>query len=208
MSATGARLTTMPQASAYHSPWPLRVRLAVGLWALVWLFLFRPTPKPLTRWRLFLLRCFGARVTGRPFVDASVIVKMPWHLVLEDRATVGVRCEIYNLGPITLRERCTVAQQAYLCAGTHDFSLPNLPLVVGPIEVGADAFVCARAFVLPGVMIGEGAIVGACSVVTKDVAPWTVVAGNPARPVGHRAWARADREPATSPVTPFEEMRR
>jgi putative colanic acid biosynthesis acetyltransferase WcaF len=208
MSTVDARLTTMPQASAYHSPWPLRVRLAVALWALVWLFLFRPTPKPLTRWRLFLLRCFGARITGRPFVDASVIVKMPWNLILEDRATLGVRCEVYNLGRITLRERCTVAQQVYLCAGTHDFSQPNLPLVVGPIEVGADAFVCARAFVMPGVVIGEGAVVGACSVVTKDVPPWTVLAGNPARPVGHRAWARPPLEPATSPVAPLEEMRR
>jgi len=208
MTATASRLTTLPQASAYQSPWPLRVRLAVGLWALVWLLLFRPTPKPLTRWRLWLLRCFGARVTGRPFVDASTIVKMPWNLDIEDRATVGVRSEIYNLGPIRLRERCTVAQQAYLCAGTHDFSQPNLPLVVGPIEVGADAFVCARAFVLPGVVIGEGAIVGACAVVTKDVDPWTVVAGNPARPVGRREWARPPEEPALPPATPFEEMRR
>lgn len=191
MSVPPGRLTTLEQATAYTSPWSLRVRLGIALWAVVWTLLFRPTPKPLTRWRLALLRCFGARVRGRPFVDASARVKMPWNLEIEDRACLGPRSDVYNLGPVILRERSTVAQEAYLCAGTHDFSVPNLPMVIGRIEVGADAFVCARAFVLPGVVIGAGAIVGACSVVSKDVAPWTVVAGNPARPVGRREWKQS-----------------
>jgi putative colanic acid biosynthesis acetyltransferase WcaF len=190
------RLTTLAQASAYDSPWTLRVRLGIALWAIVWRLFFRPTPKPLTRWRLWLLRCFGARVSGRPFVDASAVVKMPWNLQIEDRACLGPRSEVYNLGPVVLHERCTIAQEAYLCAGTHDFSQRHLPLVVGPIEIGADAFVCARAFVLPGVVVGPGALVGACAVVTKDVAPWTVVAGNPAQPIGRREWIGTGEEPA------------
>jgi putative colanic acid biosynthesis acetyltransferase WcaF len=204
MSVPDGRLTTLPQASAYASPWPLRVRLGIALWAVVWRLLFRPTPKPLTRWRLWLLRCFGAKVSGRPFVDASAVIKMPWNLEIEDRACLGPRSEVYNLARVTLRERCTLAQEAYLCAGTHDFSQRHLPLVVGPIVVGADAFVCARAFVLPGIVIGAGAIVGACAVVTKDVTAWTIVAGNPARPVGRREWADSPQES----VKPLEEMHR
>jgi putative colanic acid biosynthesis acetyltransferase WcaF len=204
VSSPEGRLTTLPQASAYDSPWPFRVRLGIALWAVVWRLLFRPTPKPLTRWRLWLLRCFGARVSGRPFVDASAVIKMPWNLDIEDRACLGPRSEVYNLGPVTLRERCTIAQEAYLCAGTHDFARAHLPLKIGPIEIGADAFVCARAFVLPGVTIGAGALIGACAVVTKDVAPWTVVAGNPARAIGRREWAGPRQEPAN----PLEEMHR
>ncbi len=204
MSSPRKRLITLPQATAYTSPWSLRVRLGIVAWAVVWRLLFRPTPKPLTRWRLWLLRCFGARVSGRPFVDASAVVKMPWNLELEDRACMGPRSEVYNLGPVVLRQRSTLAQEAYLCAGTHDFTVPNLPMVVGPIEVGADAFICARAFVLPGVVVGAGAIVGACAVVTTDVEPWTVVAGNPARLIGRRRWAGSSEEVAN----PLEEMRR
>jgi putative colanic acid biosynthesis acetyltransferase WcaF len=194
MSAYAKRLTTLEQASPYHSAWSLGLRLRIGLWAIVWCLLFRPTPKPLYPWRVWLLRRFGCRVTGRPFVAASAIIKMPWNLALEDRACLGPGSEVYNLGPVTLKARCTVAQQAYLCGGTHDFSHASLPLVVGEIVIGEDAFVGARAFVLPGVIVGEGAVVGACAVVTKDVGPWTVVAGNPARVIGQRPWFKRNGE--------------
>lgn len=56
-----------------------------------------------------------------------------------------------------------------------------MPLVYSPITIGAQAWVAAGCFIAPGVSVGEGAVVGAYSVVTKDVPAWTVVAGNPAR---------------------------
>lgn len=186
MNDVEPRLRNFTQATAYASPWSLKVRLGVALWAVTWLLLCRLTPKPLSPWRVLLLRLFGCRVRGRPFVAASAVVKMPWHLTLEDRACLGPESEVYNLAPVTLGARCTVAQQAYLCCGTHDFTRENLPLVTGAIHVGADAFVGARAFVMPGVHVGEGAVVGACAVVTRDVEDWAIVAGNPARPIGVR----------------------
>ena len=80
----------------------------------------------------------------------------------------------------------TVSQEAYLCAGTHDYTDPHMPLVALPIHIGSEAWVCARAFLGPGVTIGEGAIVAACGVVTKDVPAWTIVGGNPARFIKRR----------------------
>ncbi len=186
MSDRSGRLETMEQRDAYSSPWTLATRLKGGAWSVVWCVLFRPTPKPLSPWRVFLLRLFGAKVTGTPFVASSARVRMPWNLTLEDRACIAPAAEIYNLGPCILRARATVTQRAYLCGGTHDLTLPSLPLVTGTIEVGADAFVGAQAMILPGVRVGEGAVVGAGSVVTRDVEPWTIVAGNPARPIGER----------------------
>ena len=160
----------------------------MALWRAVDAVLFRPTPKPLNGWRLWLLRRFGARIEGRPFVNSSAIIRIPWHLTMRDRAALGEHAEVYNLGHVTLGERCTVAQHAYLCTGTHDLSDPVLPLVVGPIEIGADAFIGVRALVLPGVRVGEGAVVGAGSVAARDVPAWTVGAGNPWRPFRERGW--------------------
>lgn len=191
MSEHKSRLSTKDQASAYASPWSLGTRVRLALWAVVWLVLFRPTPKPCAPWRVFLLRLFGATVSGTPFVGASTRIKMPWHLTLEDRACLAGDCEVYNLAPCVIRARATVTQHVYLCAGTHDLTREELPLVTGPIEIGADAFVGAKALILPGVTVGEGAAVGAGSVVTKDVAPWTIVAGNPARTIGRREHPRA-----------------
>lgn len=191
-----SRLTSFRQDSAYVSPWPLRTRILIGLWAITWAIFARPTPGPMNRWRLFLLRLFGCRIAGRPFVSSNAIIKMPWQLTLEDRACLGSKSEVYNLGPVILRARCTVAQQGYLCGGTHDLSLTSLPLTVGPIEIGMDAFIGARAFILPGVMVGEGAVVGACSVVSRDVPDWTIVAGNPAKPIGKRVMNSAGNAPS------------
>lgn len=174
------------QAHRYASPWTLGHRIKTAIWVLVCMVLFRPTPKPCNPWRLLLLKLFGAEIHGTPFVDASCDIKYPWHLTLHDRACIGPRADIYNLGRITLREGCTVAQQVYLCTGTHDLEDIHLPLVTAPIEIGANAFVGVRALVMPGVTIGEGAVVGGGSVVTKSVAPWTIVAGNPAKALKER----------------------
>jgi putative colanic acid biosynthesis acetyltransferase WcaF len=95
--------------------------------------------------------------------------------------------KVYNLGAVTLGDRVTVSQEAYLCAGTHDYTQAWMPLLAPPITLKNDAWVCARAFVGPGVTVGEGAIVGAAAVVTRDVEDWTVVAGNPARPIKPRS---------------------
>jgi putative colanic acid biosynthesis acetyltransferase WcaF len=173
---------TYEQSSPYASPWSTRERLGLLLWSVCWPLFCGWTPKPLNPWRLLWLRLFGAKIDGRPFVHQRARIAQPWRITLHDRACIGDRANLYSLGEIEIHADATVAQEAYLCTGTHDFSSPNRELQTAKITVGAGAFVCARAFVLPGVTIGARAIVGACAVVTKDVADDAKVAGNPARP--------------------------
>jgi len=178
----GVKYTPHPssRASLGASPWTPGVRARLLLWDCAWAILCRWTPKPANPWRLLVLRAFGATIAGTPFVHQRARIQIPWNIALGDRASVGDRANLYSVSRVALGERAVVAQEAYLCAATHDFNDENLPLLSAPIEIGARAFVGARAFILPGVTIGEGAVVGACSVVTRDVPPRAMVKGNPA----------------------------
>lgn len=188
------RLTTFAQESRDKSPWSLKHRLRTLLWSIAWLLLFRPTPRYCYKWRNFLLKCFGCKITGVPFSFNTARIKFPWLLTLEDHASIGDHAIIYNLGPVTLKARSLVAQEVYVCAGTHDLSDPRLPLQVAPIIIGEDVFIGVRALLLPGVEIGPGAVIGAGSVVTKDMPPWTICAGNPCKPLKPRPWPHPQAE--------------
>ena len=155
------------------------------LWMLAWP-LFHLSPRPLFGWRRFLLRCFGARVGRGAHVYPSARIEIPWNLDIGENASIGERVLVYSLGPVVIGPRATVSHNAHLCAGSHDYRSPSLPLLRLPILIGAEAWICAQAFVGPGCEIGEGAVVGGGSVVTGKVEAWTVVAGNPAVFVKHR----------------------
>ena len=122
-----------------------------------------------------------------PFIDGTARIQIPWNLTMQHRGCLGDHTNAYSLGKIEILEGATVAQEAYLCTGTHDFNDPSLQLTTKPITIGINAFVGARAMILPGVRIGERAIVGAMSVVSKDVPDYQIVAGNPAKKIGERA---------------------
>jgi putative colanic acid biosynthesis acetyltransferase WcaF len=133
-----------------------------------------------------LLRLFGAKVGKEVHIYNSAIIYMPWNLKVGDWSSIGEGALIYNLGKITICERATISHRAHLCAGTHDYNDPLLSLLKPPITVGDQAWICTDAFIGPGVMVGSGAVIGARSVVTKDVAPWDIVAGNPAKVIKKR----------------------
>jgi putative colanic acid biosynthesis acetyltransferase WcaF len=83
-------------------------------------------------------------------------------------------------------EGATVAQEAFLCTGTHDLKNSSFQLITKKITIEPNAFVGARAMILPGVSIGKNAVVGAQAVVTKNIQENEIVAGNPARVIGNR----------------------
>jgi|JTFP01.1.fsa_nt_gb putative colanic acid biosynthesis acetyltransferase WcaF len=149
------------------------------LWGLI-KPLFSFSPRPLFGWRAFLLRLFGAKVGRSVHIYNSATIYFPWNLEIGDHSAIGEYAFIYNLGPIIIGNKTTISHWAHLCAGTHDYADPALPLLKPPIVIADQAWICADAFVGPDVTVGEGAIVGARAVVTRDVDPWVIVAGNPA----------------------------
>ncbi|SFS01636.1 acetyltransferase [Yoonia litorea] len=158
--------------------WSHRVQVGRVLWALA-TPLFRFSPRPCWGWRRGLLRCFGAQVGLGVQIHPSVRITMPWNLEIGPEAGIGDRVILYALGRINIGPRTTISQHAHLCAGSHDLALASRPLVKSPITIGADAWVCADAFVGPGVRIGDQAVLGARAVAMKDVPAAHLGVGNP-----------------------------
>jgi len=148
---------------------------------------FRLSPRPLWGWRRWMLRRFGATVGRDVHVFPTVRITIPWNLTLGDGCAIGDRAILYALGPITIGPRATVSQQAHLCAGSHDWRSPEMTLTKPPVTIGAETWICADAFVGPGVTIGARTIVGARGVVMSDVGDDVIVAGNPARLLKRRS---------------------
>jgi putative colanic acid biosynthesis acetyltransferase WcaF len=133
-----------------------------------------------------VIKIFGANLSGMPFIHSTARIQIPRNLTMQHRGCLGERANAYSLGKIKILEGATIAQEAYLCTGTHDFENPTMQLITEEIIIGKNSFIGARAMVLPGVEIGENSIIGAQSVVTKDVPANVIFAGNPARKIGER----------------------
>ena len=186
----------------YRSELSARNRLARAVWTMVWAVFCRLSPRPLHGWRCLWLRLFGARLAGRVAVYPTARVWAPWNLEMADGSALGDWVECYNVDRISLDQDAIVSQYAFLCTASHDISDPGRRLTTAPIHLGRSSWVCAGAFLHPGVTIAEGAVVTARSVVVKNVAAWTVVGGNPARSIKRRVLAGQPNTGAAPPPNP------
>lgn len=164
----------------------LRNRLYRLAWMITWAFLASWTPAPMHRWRMFLVRLFGGKTTRTGGIYPSVRIWSPANFDLGEFAFVGPHVKIYSMAKIILEPYALVSQGAHICAGTHDTEDPNFQLQARPIVIGARAWIAAEAFVGPGVTVGRGAVLGARGCAFRDLEPWTIYAGNPAKPLRPR----------------------
>jgi putative colanic acid biosynthesis acetyltransferase WcaF len=165
---------------------PLRHRLLRLAWAVTWALLASWTPPPLHRWRIFLVNLFGGKVDAGCFLYGSVRIWYPPYLTMARAATLGPGVDCYTMGRIEIGAYAVVSQRAHLCTGTHDIHSASFQIGARPIHIGADAWVAAEAFVGPGVTVGDGAVLGARGAAFRDLEPWTVYQGNPAKAVKSR----------------------
>lgn len=174
------------QNSPFDSPWSISQRIKMIVWEYVWMLLCSWTPKPANGWRLLWLKLFGCTIYGKPFVHQRARIQIPWNLILHDRACLGDRTNAYTLGVIEIFEHATVGQEAYLCTGTHAFNKQSMNLITTKITIGKNVFIGARAFIMPGIIIADNAIIGAGSLVTRNVESNAIMAGNPAKLIKFR----------------------
>jgi putative colanic acid biosynthesis acetyltransferase WcaF len=164
----------------FRNPHSLANKMGRVAWAIVYWTCYRWTPARMGGWwRRWLLSRFGARL-GRAWFHPSVRIWAPWLLKAGDDVYVDRGCYLYNPYGIEIGDRVIISFDSVLCTPTHDYRQPDYPLCGDRIVIEGDSWIAARAFVSPGVTIARGAVVGACSVVTRDVPAWSVVGGNPA----------------------------
>lgn len=164
----------------YREAKPRRLRLL--LWRALNATLFPLLP---AGGRNLLLRAFGASV-GRSLIYRSVRVYAPWNLRVGNLSCVGPGVELYCKAPIALGDNTVISQGAYLCTASHDVASPVMAPTAAPIAIGNGCWVAARAAILPGVTLGDGAVVGLGAVVARPVPAFAIVVGNPARVVRQR----------------------
>lgn len=157
-----------------------------GLWRLVWLVFYRPSPTLLHGWRRFLLRIFGAKIASPAYVYPSAQVWAPWNLEMGAHSTLASNVDCYCVDRVVIGSFTTVSQYSYLCTATHDYtdpiimSCPRMPLLTASIVLGDRVWITSGVFIGPGVTVGDGTVVLACSSVVKDLPDWVVAAGSPA----------------------------
>lgn len=161
-----------------------RARRAV--WNVCWALFFRMSPRPLHGWRSMWLRLFGAKLGPDCHFYPKCRVWAPWNLECGDAVGVGDDAELYNPSPLRIGSHAVISQGAYLCGATHLYNEPSFRLVSYPMTIGAYSWICARATVSPGVNVGDGAILGLGSIATKELEPFGIYAGVPARKVKER----------------------
>lgn len=168
--------------SHYKNSLSRRNQIKRFLWTIIWTLFARPIPRSLlSGWKRFLLRCFGAKVHRTAIVYSSAKVYMPWNLEMGEYTCLAPEVDCYNAAKIKIGANSTISQKSYLCTASHDITKSNIPLITQPVIIEDQVWVGADVFIGMGVTIGQGAVVGACAAVFKDVEPWTVVGGNPAK---------------------------
>lgn len=180
-------LSEQQSGGGYNKPvFSLGNKIARLVWTLVWLIFGRLSPAPFFGLRATLLRVFGAKVGKGSRIYPNVKIWAPWLLQVDDVVALANGTEIYNPGGVRLGHHVVISQGAYLCGASHDFNEEEFPMIWKPIVIESYGWICARAIVLPGVVVGEGAVLGAGAVASKNLEDWSVYAGNPSRKVGER----------------------
>jgi acetyltransferase-like isoleucine patch superfamily enzyme len=168
------------------SGWTTRERVLRLLWSIIYRLAFRPTFHNWYGLRAAILRRFGAKLGKNVRIRRTVRIEVPWNLDFADGVSVGDEAILYSLGVIRIGARSFVSQYAHLCAGSHDYTRHDYPLLRTPIVIGQDCWIAADAFVGPGVTIGDRTVLGARASAFSDLPPDVVAVGNPARAVKPR----------------------
>lgn len=171
----------------FPAPFSKSIKIKKKVWEIVWCLTIRWLPKEgVNGWCRMIYRIFGAKIHKTSAIHPSARIYMPWNLTMGPWSTIASGVNVLNAAPFIMGQNCVVSERAYICCASHNIYSNAHEQINAPIVMGDRSWVAAEAFVGMGVTIGEGAVVGARACVFKDVEPWTIVGGNPAKVIKKR----------------------
>lgn len=181
-------MTSRQNLANFRMPPGFRGRslVQVQIWWFVQATFFRHSPQFAYGFRRGLLRMFGARVGHDVLVRPTVTITYPWKVSLGDRSWIGDDVVLYSLGQIHVGDDSVVSQKSYLCAGDHDYTIPDFPIRERAIKIGDGVWIAADVFLAPGTQVGDNTVVGARSSVFRDLPSNMVCFGSPCKPIHQR----------------------
>ena len=138
-----------------------------------------------------LRKGFYRRVMGVTIGQGTYLFMGLWlderrNLSVGKNSIVNQNCRLDSRGGVFIGDNVSISADVVVLTADHDYRTPNFAGQNKPVRIENFVFVGTRAMILPGVTLGEGAIVAAGAVVTRDVAPYAIVGGVPAKPIGER----------------------
>lgn len=177
---------TIEFAPVQHTPYSIAYKIRKNFWDIVNATIFRWSPFFARKYRVFLLRLFGANIDWSCSIHRKARIAQPWNLTMGYRSSIDEGAWLRCTDKVTMGKYCCVSHDVEITPGGHDINAADFHLVTAPIVLKDNVWIAARAFIHRGVTLGEGAVVSSCAVVSSQVPPWSVVAGNPARVVAKR----------------------
>jgi len=177
----------MINTDTYIGPsFSMKNRISRVIWRVIYYIFFKYSPIPFHEWRSIILRCFGAKIGQGVHVYPDVNIWAPWNIEIGDLSGIANGTTLYSQDIIKIGRKVVISQDSFICTGTHDYKDIGFPLRTKPINIKDNVWIASKCFIHPGVTVGEGAVVGACSVVTKDIPSWMICSGNPCIPIKKR----------------------
>lgn len=136
--------------------------------------------------RLLFLRCVLKGLGRHTAICRNVEIRSPYRVLIGDHCSINKYVLLDGRGGVVIGNNVDIAQECNIWSLQHDYNDPDYASVAKPTVIEDYVWIASRCTVLPGVRIGYGAVVAACSVVTKDVPPFSIVAGCPAKVIGKR----------------------
>lgn len=168
------------------TPYSIGYKIKSRLWGFINATLFRWTPWFMRRTRVAMLKLFGANIQWNCSISGGAEIVDPWNLTMGSLSSIDKGCCIRCRGKVVIGEKCCVSCGVLMLSGSHNIDSPNFEMVTAPITINDNVWIATNSIISKGVTIGEGSVVAAGSNVVKDVAPWTVVGGNPAKFIKNR----------------------